>query len=147
MIRQQNDLLQQVDRITRSGHRFFVGAYSSVTNAQVRTAFNYIIEVKKHLLIDLERWIKPGNDSLHDMASPAAAVERTYEDLGRNFDANSLGTIAQELGFCEAQLLKLVERMFESTNDADLKRLLKAYYPQLIICREAMWRMSAQRVA
>lgn len=147
MIRQQDDLMQQIDRIARSGHRFFVDAYSSLQDPEVRTAFNYIVDVKKQLLVDIARWITPIHDSLHDAASPALAAERTYQDLGRNFQANSLSTNAQELGFCEAQLLKLVERVFEVTTDADLKRVLKAYYPQLIICREAMWRMSALRVA
>jgi len=147
MIRQQDDVLRQIARIARSGHRFFSGVYPALTDPELRTAFTYIIDVKKQFLVDLAPWLVPADDAIHDAASPAIAAERIYDDLRRRFKGNFVATSAHELGFGEARLLELVERAFDVADDADLKRLLKGYYPQLIICREAMWRLSALRVA
>jgi hypothetical protein len=47
----------------------------------------------------------------------------------------------------EQQLIRLVERAFETSQSPVLRKLLKAHYPALVVCREAMSRLSARKVA
>lgn len=146
-MKRHEDILHQVVRIVESGHDFFVEAYAGLKDPEIRTAFSYISDVKSQLLADLSPWVSPAHPANGDPASPTVAVERIYADARKNFHGSRLEASANELGFGEAQLLRLVERAYELSDDMKLKRLLKAYYPQIVICREAMWRLSARLAA
>lgn len=139
--------LEEVVRIVRCGHAFFVHAYSALTDAQLRTAFAYIIDVKSQFLADVTPWISTMPVSLPDADSPAQSVERIYADARCNLSSEKLPGCANGLGFGEAQLLRLTEHAYEAATDIELKRLLKAYYPQFVICREAMWRLNSRLAA
>lgn len=148
-MKRHEDTLQQIVRVVQSGQDFFVNAYAELTDAEIRTAFTYIIDVKSQFLTELAPWISSASlpSANADVASPIVAIERIYADAKKNFHGNRLEASTNELGFGEAQLLRLVERAYEVSDDMKLKRLLKAYYPQFVICREAMWRLSARLAA
>ncbi len=123
--------------------------YPGVTDAEVRTAFAYISEVKNRLVEDLAPWM-PARATLSDPTdhiSPATVVEKMYADARRNFRGSTPAASAGALSFGEEQLLRLLERTFTSTTNLTLKDLLKSYYPQLVICREAMSRLHARLAA
>jgi hypothetical protein len=155
------DILQQINRIARCSRKFFVETYPGVRDAEVRTAFAYLSEVKGQLIAELAPWLpeagaKPGHDesdqsgsdgSSADRTSPAAIVEKMYADVHRNFRSDAPAMSANALSFGEEQLLRLVERAFEGSPVSAQKRLLKSYYSQLIICREAMWRLHSRLAA
>jgi hypothetical protein len=145
----QEDLLQQITRIARSSHGFFVDVYPGVTDAEVRTAFAYISEVKGRLLQDLAPWMPPAATSTDptDHISPATVVEKMYADARRNFRGATPAASAGALSVGEEQLLRLLERAFAGSSASILKNLLKSYYPQLVICREAMSRLHARLAA
>ena len=142
-----NDKLQEILRIVRSGRDFFVDAYANLTDAQLRTTFTYLTDVKSQFIVDVAPWTSSSLVGSIDSGSRAVAIERIYADARSNFRGEKIVASASELGFAEAQLLRLVEQAYEATTDIKLKRLLKAYYPQFIICREAMWRLSARCAA
>ena len=146
------DLLQQIARIARSSRDFFVDAYPLVTDPDVRTAFSYISEVKRQLLLDLAPWLPQAEQDIADQdradhISPAAIVEKMYTEARQNFRGKSPAASAKALGFAEEQLLRLVERAFEDSSVPEVKQLLKSYYSQLIICREAMLRLRTRLAA
>jgi hypothetical protein len=143
------DLLQQIARIARSSRDFFVDVYPGVTDAEVRTAFAYISEVKSRLLEDLAPWMPPAAATIEaiDHISPAAIVEKMYADARKNFRGTAPAASAGALSVGEEQLLRLLERAFVGSSAINLKELLKSYYPQLVICREAMSRLHARLAA
>ncbi len=146
-MKRHQDILHQIVRIVQSGHDFFVDAYAGLTVPELRMAFTYIVDVKSQFLTDLAPWVTLSNQPVTDADSPVVTIERIYSDAKRDFHGSRLESSANELGFGEAQLLRLVERACESTDDITLKRTLKAYCPQIVICREAMWRLSARLAA
>jgi hypothetical protein len=145
------DVLHQVARIARSGRDFFVEVYPGVVDAEVRTTFAYIAEVKNRLLADVTPWLTAGADSMGedtgDHISPAAIVAKTYSDTRKTFRGDAPAASASALSFGEEQLLRLLGRAFEQSNVPTLKQLLKSYHPQLVISREAMWRLRARQAA
>ena len=146
----QEDVLHQVVRIADSGREFFVGVYAGVVDAEVRTTFAYIAEVKTRLLADLAPWLTPAVGSWQDPAdhiSPAAIVAKTYADARKTFRGDAPAASAAALSFGEDQLLRLLGRAFEQSENATLKQLLKSYHPQLVISREAMLRLRARQAA
>jgi hypothetical protein len=147
----KEDVLHQVARIAHSGRDFFVEAYPGVVDAEVRTTFAYIAEVKSRLLADLEPWLTSAMESsspaLDDHISPAAIVAKTYADARKTFRGDAPAASAAALSFGEEQLLRLLGRAFEQSDHAALKQLLKSYHPQLVISREAMLRLRARRAA
>ena len=151
----QEDVLHQVVRIAQSGRDFFVEAYPGVVDAEVRTTFAYIAEVKSRLLADLTPWLAANSNSSQpelsadsaDHISPAAIVAKTYADARKTFRGDAPAAGAAALGFGEEQLLRLVGRAFEQSGAPALKQLLKSYHPQLVICREAMLRLRARQAA
>ena len=147
----QEDVLHQVARIARSGRDFFVEVYPGVVDAEVRTTFAYIAEVKSRLLTDLVPWLTSGMDSSNpvsdDHISPAAIVAKTYADARKTFRGDAPAASATALSFGEEQLLRLLGRAFEQTENQTLKQLLKSYHPQLVISREAMLRLRARQAA
>ena len=145
----QDDLLQQIARIARSSHDFFVEVYPGVIDAEVRTTFAYVSEVKIRLLEDLAPWMLPaaaGNGPA-DHISPATIVEKMYDHARETFRGASPAASAGALSIGEEQLLRLLERAFAGSSNGPLKDLLKSYYPQLMICREAMSRLHARLAA
>ena len=146
-MKRHEDTLQQIVRIVQSGHDFFVDAYPGLTDAEIRTAFTYLIDVKSQFLSDLSPWTTAMTPHVQDANSPTVAIEQIYLDAKRNFHGNRLDASANELGFGEAQLLRVVEHAYELCDDMKLKRILKAYYPQFVICREAMWRLGERLAA
>ena len=150
----QEDVLHQVAQIARSGRDLFVEVYPGVVDADVRTTFAYIAEVKNRLLTDLVPWlmppleaVKPAPGDCGDHISPAAIVAETYADARKTFRGDAPAASAAALGFGEEQLLRLLGRAFEQTQNKSLKQLLKSYHPQLVISREAILRLRARQAA
>jgi len=44
-------------------------------------------------------------------------------------------------------IASLVERAFEDAEEPALRRLLKTHYAQLLVCRQAMWRLNGRLAA
>ena len=142
----EGDLLQQVVRIASIGRDFFVEMKPRVANIEVRAAFEYISDVKSRFVLDIVPWA-PADSGENHHVSAAASAERIYVDLRRSFDGAQPQLSAGLLDIGEQQLMRLVERAFEITKTPALRKLLKAHYPSLVVCREAMLRLSARRVA
>lgn len=143
----EQDLLQQVLRIARAGRKFFNAVTLSIADAEVRSGFEYIAEVKGRLIGDLSPWTREISAEPMQHVSAAVSVEKVYADLERTFRREPPVASARVLAIGEEQLLRAVERAFDVTQNADLKALLKTYYPQLVICREAMARLRSRQAA
>jgi len=142
----EEDLLQQIVSIASVGRDFFVEMKSRVADSEVRAAFDYISDVKGRLVLELAAWASEGSPLGHHV-SAAASAERIYVDLKRTFDGTRPQLSAGLLDIGEQQLIRLVERAFETSQSPVLRKLLKAHYPALVVCREAMSRLSARKVA
>jgi uncharacterized protein (TIGR02284 family) len=140
-------VLQNMIRIARSGKDFFSAIYPRVSDPEVRMAFTYVTDVKSRLIDDLSKWVPQGEDESADRTSPAVAVEKMYADARTNFRGDAPAETGNALATGEVQLCRLVERAFEETKVPALKRLLKTYYSELMLCRQAMWRLQARRAA
>jgi len=143
----EEDLLQQIMRVASIGRDFFVEMRTRVKDAEIAAAFEYISDVKNRFLLDLTPWVPGGRSVANHHVSPAASAERIYVDLKRSFDGSAPQLSAGLLDIGEQQLMRLVERAFESAKSPVLRNLLKAHYPALVVCREAMTRLSARKVA
>jgi hypothetical protein len=143
----QEDLLRQIIRIAKSGRDYFAAVYPSVIDADMRSAFVYMSEIKERLIADIEPWIPAIQEDVSDHVSPAALVEKMYRDARAAFRTSEPAASAKALTVAEEQLSRLVERTFEVTTDARLKDALKAHYPQLLVCVEAMRRLRARMAA
>ena len=143
------DLLLQIARIARSGRDFFVAAEPRINDAEIRMAFEYIGQVKGRLAADLAPFVartQTAQPTPAPSVSAAANIEKMYRDIGAALPrVNRVN--ANALASSEEHLLRLVERAFETSQNAKLKELLKLYYPQLVICREAMTRLRARQAA
>lgn len=142
----EEDLLQQIVRIASISRDFFVEMKPRIADSEVRAAFEYIADVKSRVVADLIPWAPTGKSDNHHV-SAAASAERIYVDLKRSFDGAQPHLSAGLLDIGEQQMMRLVERAFEVTKSAVLRKLLKAHYPSLVVCREAMSRLSARRAA
>ena len=142
----EEDLLQQIVSIASVGRDFFVEMKSRVADSEVHAAFDYISDVKGRLVLELAAWASAGSPLGHHV-SAAASAERIYVDLKRTFDGTRPQLSAGLLDIGEQQLIRLVERAFETSQSPVLRKLLKAHYPALVVCREAMSRLSARKVA
>ena len=142
----EEDLLQQMVRIASIGRDFFTEMKSRVADSEVRAAFEYISDVKSRFVLDVTPWAPAGAPENHHV-SAAASAERIYVDLKRSFDGAQPHLSAGLLDIGEQQLMRLVERAFEIAKSPVLRKLLKAHYPSLVVCREAMSRLSTRRVA
>jgi len=142
----EEDLLQQIVRIASIGRDFFVEMKPRVIDSEVRAAFEYIADVKSRFVLDMTPWAPAGKQENHHV-SAAASAERIYVDLKRSFDGTQPHLSAGLLDIGEQQLMRLVERAFEIAKSPVLRDLLKAHYQSLVVCREAMSRLSARRVA
>ena len=142
----EEDLLQQITRIAGAGCDFFVEMRSRIADNEVRAAFDYISEVKSQFVLDLTPWA-PAEKAAEHHVSAAASAERIYVDLRRTFDGTRPQLSAGLLDIGEQQLMRLVERVFETAKSPALRQTLKAHYPALVVCREAMSKLSARRVA
>ena len=140
-------VLQNMARIAQSGREFFASVYPRVVSPEVRQAFAYIADVKTRLLRDLQPWVPHVEKQPDDRTSPAALVEKMYTDSLRTFRSDVPATVANALGFAEAQLCKLLQRAFDEADSPALKQVLKSYYAELLICRQAMWRLHARLAA
>ena len=142
-------LLQQTLRIARASRDFFVFAEPAMKDSEVRMAFEYIGQVKGKLASDLEPYVAANDgQAVGATLSPASSVEKIYQDLRTSVRSSGVSAAAaRTLAAGEEQLVRLVERAFEQATNATLKDMLKAYYPQLVICREAMARLRARQAA
>lgn len=145
-MQRQEQVLERIARIARCGYDFFVSVYPRVQDPEVRTAFAYIADVKNRFLVDLAPWLANVEHDEQDSISPTAIIARMYADLTRNFSGAAPAVSANALSFAEEQLLRLIERGFENASVPALKDLFKTYYPQLIVCRDAMRRLR-ERIA
>ena len=143
----EQESLQQISRMARAGQKFFAAATPIVKDAEIRSAFEYIEEVKSRLVADLSRFTNTAQDEAVEHVSAAVTMEKMYTDLERTFRRDGAEASARLLALGEEQLLRAVERTFESTQNGELKEILKTYYSQLIICREAMSRLRAREAA
>lgn len=145
------DLLRQVARIARTGHGFFVSVYPRVDDAQARMTIAYLIEVKAQLVADLGLWLPLGGTvkSESEKNSPAARLEQMYAEADAYWyiRGDTLAACAHELGNAEVQLLHLVARALELAPEPELRDLLGTSYSQLVICREALWRLQLPAAA
>jgi uncharacterized protein (TIGR02284 family) len=144
-MQREEDLLQQIVRIAGIGRDFFIEARKRITDSEISAAFEYIGDVKSRFVQDLAPLVPAGSHDHH--VSAANSAERIYLDLKRSFDPRQPQRSAGLLDIGEQQLMRLVERTFEATQSSALRNLLKAHYPALVVCREAMTRLSARRVA
>jgi uncharacterized protein (TIGR02284 family) len=142
----EEDLLQQIVRIASIGRDFFVEMKPRVADSEVHAAFEYIADVKSRFVLDITPWAPSGGGENHHV-SAAASAERIYVDLKRTFDGAQPQLSAGLLDIGEQQLMRLVERAFEVAKSPVLRKLLKAHYPSLVVCREAMARLSSRKVA
>jgi len=140
-------VLQNMARIAQSGREFFAEVYPRVLSPEVRQAFVYICDVKSRLLRDLQPWVPRIEPADGDRTSPAAMVEKMYGDARASFRTDVPATVANALGFAEAQLCKLLQRAFDEADSPALRQMLKSYYAELLICRQAMWRLHARLAA
>jgi uncharacterized protein (TIGR02284 family) len=150
-MKSHDDVLRQIVRIARSGNEFFVDTYPGVRDPEIRSAFAYLSEVKTRMIADLAPFMPkesgPSEQASSDRTSPAVALQRLYADMHGKFRSDAPATAAKALSLGEDQLIRLVERAFEETQLPDLKELLKAYYAQLLICRDAMSRLHSRLAA
>ena len=142
----EEDLLQQIMRIACVGRDFFSDVQPSIADPEVRAAFEYIGDTKSRFIVELAPWVQNGEAQTHHV-SAAMSAEKIYVDLKRRFNVTVPQSSAALLAIGEGQLVRLVERAFECANSPVLRKLLKVHYPALVICREAMSRLSVRRVA
>src|SRR5262249_22054691 len=143
----EEDLLQQIVRIANISRAFFVEMKPRVHDGDVRAAFKYVSDVKNRFTLDLAPWAPACkvDDSYH--VSVASRVERVYIGLKRSFDGARPQASAGLLDMGERELLRLVERLLEVAESPVLCSLLRAHYPALLVCREAMSRLREKIVA
>jgi len=146
-MKNNEQVLQNMMRIARSGRDFFAQIYPRVSDPEVRMAFSYVTDVKNRMLNDLSAWAPQPPEHSEDRTSPAAMVEKMYADARRNFRGDAPAETGNALSVGEVQLCRLLERAFEEVDSPALKRVLKSYYAELMLCRQAMWRLQARRAA
>ncbi|HZP64896.1 MAG TPA: hypothetical protein VFB32_01185 [Rudaea sp.] len=147
-VRQHEDVLRHVVRVAQAGRDFFAEAGPRIGDPDVRSAFSYICDVKTQLVADLKPWAHPGTEpASNDGTSPSEVLDKLYADALEHFRPQAPGAVANALSFGEDQLIKLLERAFEEARSPALQEVLKSYYSQLVICRQAMWRLHARAAA
>jgi len=142
----EEDLLQQIMRIACVGRDFFTDVQPRIADPEIRAAFEYIGDTKGRFIVELAPWVRSG-EAQSDHVSAAMSAEKIYVDLKRRFNAAVPQASAALLAIGEGQLVRLVERAYESAGSSVLQKLLKVHYPALVICREAMSRLSLRRAA
>lgn len=146
-MKNNEQVLQNMMRIARAGRDFFAQIYPRVNDPEVRMALSYVTDVKNRLLNDLSAWAPMPPAQSEDRTSPAAMVEKMYADARRTFRGDAPAETGNALSVGEVQLCRLLERAFEEVDSPALKRVLKSYYAELMLCRQAMWRLQARRAA
>ena len=143
----QEDLLNQITRIVRSGNNFYVDVYPRVNEPEERTAFAYISDVKQRFLSELRVHLRSEPESGGDHISPASLVERLYATVRKRFHGSSPKQFANALKFVEDELLRLMERAFDASSDCRVREILKAHYRQAVACRDVLVRLHLRLVA
>lgn len=137
-------LLRDILHVTRAGHAFFVSAYPGLVDAEVRTAFAYVTDVKARMIAELTPWLTAADD---ECSAKAHTIEKMYTDARAAFHGRAPANVASALGFGEDQLLRMVERAFADARLPALRQLLKTHHSQLRVCRQAMGRMQGRMAA
>jgi len=143
----QEDVLNQILRIVRSGNDFYVDVYPRIVEAEERTAFAYISDVKQRFLADLRALVTREIDAGSEHISPAALAERLYATVRGKFHGRSPAQCANALKFAEDELVRLMERAFEDSGDGRVRDMLKAHYRQVATCRDVLTRLHLRFVA
>jgi len=133
--------LQEIVRLAHSGREFFASVGPGAAETEVRAAFAYVADVKSRLIHGLAVWAPaapPGS---------ASAGEKLYNEARRMFRSDAPATAAPVLTQGEDQLLRLVECAFEATRVPALRQLLKSFYSEVAICRQAMARLQSRLAA
>ena len=147
-MKSNEQVLQNMVRIARSGRDFFAQLYPRVTDPEVRMAFSYVTDVKNRLVNDLTPYVTATAVDEQDRTSPAALVEKAYAEARRHFRGDAPAELGPALSIGEMHLCRLLERAFEdAASPPQLKRVLKGYYAELMLCRQAMWKLQARRAA
>ena len=133
--------LQDIVRLAQSGRDFFASTGPGAAETEVRAAFAYVADVKARLIHSLSVWAPaPAADN-------SSAGARLYNEARQIFRSDAPATAASVLTRGEDQLLKLVESGFQSTRVPALRQLLKSFYSEVAICRQAMARLQARLAA
>jgi uncharacterized protein (TIGR02284 family) len=138
-------LLRAIIRVAEAGREFFIGAQNRIADPDIRAAFAYAGDTKNRLISDLRPWLAHDAGGVAD--SIAATLVRMYADARGALRRRAPAHLAHALGIGENHLIRLVERAFEDTEEPALRRLLKTHYAQLLVCRQAMWRLNGRLAA
>jgi len=141
----EHDLLLESMHIARVSRDFFVDVLPEIDDVEVRTAFKYVVATKCKFIYDIAPYL-PETDSSGAYLSAAMSVEKIYVGLRRTFYAAAPEMSAGLLCIGEEQLVRSVERLFACARALVVKKILKAHYPSLLVCREAMSRLRARQV-
>jgi uncharacterized protein (TIGR02284 family) len=140
-------VLQNILRIAESGHAFFQESAPRVVDPEVRTAFNYLKDVKGRFISALAPLVTKAEPVANDRTSPAAIAERMYTDVQKNFRSDAPASVANMLALGEKQLMKLTARAFEDSKDANVRQLLKSFYAEFSLCSDTMFRLQSRLAA
>lgn len=137
-------LLRAIVRVAEAGRGFFITAQNRVADPEIRAAFAFAGDTRNRLIADLRPWLARSEGARDSIV---ATLVRMYADacgaLGRRGPAH----LAHALGIGENHLIRLIERAFDDAGEPALRRLLKAHYAQLLVCRQAMWRLNGRLAA
>jgi len=135
--------LQDIVRLAQSGRDFYASVGPGAAETEVRAAFAYVADVKARLVHSLATWSPPAPVT----SSSAGAGEKLYNEARQSFRSDAPAMAAPVLTQGEDQLLKLVECAFEATRVPALRQLLKSFYSEVAICRQAMARLQSRLAA
>ena len=134
--------LQDIVRLAQSGREFFLAAGPGAAETEVRAAFAYVADVKSRLIHGLAIWAPATATS-----GSVNAGEKLYNEARQSFRYDAPATAAPILTQAEDQLLRQVECAFEATRVPALRQLLKSFYSEVAICRQAMARLQSRLAA
>jgi hypothetical protein len=143
-MRTNEQQLQDIVRLAQTGRDFFASVGPGAAETEVRAAFAYVADVKARLIHSLATWASP---SMAEATGPVSVGEKLYNEARQNFRFDAPATAAPVLTQAEDQLLRLVECAFEATRVPALRQLLKSFYSEVAICRQAMARLQSRLAA
>jgi len=136
--------LQDIVHLAQSGRDFFASVGPGAAETEVRAAFAYVADVKSRLVHALATWASP---LAVGRSASVNAGEKLYTEARQTFRSDAPAPAATVLTQAEDQLLRLVECAFETTRVPALRQLLKSFYSEVAICRQAMARLQSRLAA
>lgn len=127
------DSLEWLVALVRDGRAYYQHALVHTNDVEVRHAFEIVAESRNALLADLRAagMIKPSG--IEDVALDETTIppQHRYEALRRQFDPSHPENQASALIARENATLRLVESVFCSHSEAQVRALMKKHYPRL----------------